>query len=108
MIFKGPFGALSFYVSDYLMIICKHCLISGHVQGVVFRASTARRALELSVTGYAKNLPDGRVEVLACGEPAAVDALCEWLRRGPPAARVSDVVIRAVECIDVPRVFAIS
>ncbi|MHB8405773.1 MAG: acylphosphatase [Gammaproteobacteria bacterium] len=87
------------------MIICKHCLISGRVQGVVFRASTARRALELSVTGYAKNLPDGRVEVLACGEPAAVDALCEWLRRGPPAARVSDVVIRDVECKEIPREF---
>ncbi|HVC37203.1 MAG TPA: acylphosphatase [Gammaproteobacteria bacterium] len=90
------------------MIICKHCFISGRVQGVVFRASAARRAIELKVTGYAKNLPDGRVEVLACGEPVAVDALCNWLRQGPPAARVSDVVIREVECTDVPRVFAIN
>lgn len=89
------------------MTVCKHCLVSGRVQGVVFRASAARRALELNVTGYAKNLPDGRVEVLACGDVAAVDALCDWLRQGPPAARVSEVVIREVECLDFPKLFTI-
>lgn len=89
------------------MTICKHCFISGRVQGVFFRASTARRAVELKLTGYAKNLPDGRVEVLACGEPVAVDALCEWLRQGPSAAQVSQVVIREIECAAIPKVFAV-
>ncbi|HVA55319.1 MAG TPA: acylphosphatase [Gammaproteobacteria bacterium] len=89
------------------MTICKHCFIYGRVHGVFFRASTARRAAELKLTGYAKNLPDGRVEVLVCGEPAAVDALCDWLREGPPTARVTKVVIREAECAAIPKEFAV-
>jgi acylphosphatase len=65
--------------------------VSGRVQGVFYRASTRQRAQELGCRGYARNLPDGRVEVLAVGEPAAVHALIEWLRQGPPAAHVTDV-----------------
>ncbi|MDE2109146.1 MAG: acylphosphatase, partial [Gammaproteobacteria bacterium] len=57
------------------------------------------------LTGYAQNLPDGRVEVLACGEPLAVEALCDWLWQGPPAAKVSEVVVREVECTEVPSEF---
>lgn len=87
------------------MTVCKHCFVSGRVQGVFYRASTGERARALGVTGYAKNLPDGRVEVLACGEPAAVDALCDWLWQGPPAARVSEVVVREVECAEIPGEF---
>jgi acylphosphatase len=87
------------------MSICKHCFVSGRVQGVFFRTSTAKHALELNVTGYAKNLPDGRVEVLACGETGAVNALCDWLWEGPPAAHVNDVMINAVECLETPRTF---
>ncbi|MGH8379031.1 MAG: acylphosphatase, partial [Gammaproteobacteria bacterium] len=84
------------------MTICKHCFVTGRVQGVFFRASAARRAHELNITGYAINLPDGRVEVLACGEAEAVKGFCDWLRQGPPAARVSEVVVREVQCLDVP------
>lgn len=65
--------------------------MSGRVQGVFYRASTRERAQQLGCRGYARNLADGRVEVLAVGEPAAVDALVEWLWHGPPAARVQDV-----------------
>jgi len=61
------------------------------VQGVFYRASTRQRAQELGCRGYAHSLPDGRVEVLAVGEPAAVHALVEWLRQGPPAAHVTEV-----------------
>jgi acylphosphatase len=61
------------------------------VQGVAFRAHTRRQALALGLTGYARNLPDGRVEVLAVGAFAALDALERWLWQGPPAARVADV-----------------
>ena len=84
------------------MIVCKHCFVSGRVQGVFYRASAGERARTLKVTGYAKNLPDGRVEVLICGEPAAVEALCNWLWQGPPAAKVSEVVVRTVECAEIP------
>jgi acylphosphatase len=71
-------------------IIARRCFVSGRVQGVFYRASTRQRAQELGCGGYAHNLPDGRVEVLAVGEPAAVHALVEWLREGPPAAHVTD------------------
>ncbi|HEX7325750.1 MAG TPA: acylphosphatase [Rhodanobacteraceae bacterium] len=71
-------------------------LISGKVQGVYFRASTRDRALRLGITGYAKNLADGRVEVVAGGTPEALDALERWLQHGPPAARVAAVVRKDV------------
>ncbi len=70
---------------------CARFLISGRVQGVFYRASTREEALRLGLSGSAVNLPDGRVEVLAEGEPAALDALEQWLHGGPPAARVDGV-----------------
>lgn len=75
----------------------RRCVVSGRVQGVFYRGATQRKARELDVTGYARNLPDGRVEVLACGDPAAVAALCDWLWQGPPHAEVTDVVCESVE-----------
>jgi acylphosphatase len=72
-------------------LVARRCYISGRVQGVFFRAATRQRAFQLGVTGHAKNLADGRVEVLACGEPQAVTQLCEWLWQGPPSAKVTQV-----------------
>lgn len=66
-------------------------LVSGHVQGVFFRASTRTRAQELGLHGYAMNLADGRVEVVASGGDEALEQLAQWLRRGPPSARVDGV-----------------
>ena len=66
-------------------------IVSGRVQGVFYRASTREQALALGLTGHARNLPDGRVEVLTSGSAAALDALEGWLRQGPPAARVEAV-----------------
>jgi acylphosphatase len=77
-------------------IIARRCYVSGRVQGVFYRASTSQRAQTLGCRGYARNLADGRVEVLAVGDPAAVNALVEWLWQGPPAAHVADV-----QCTDV-------
>ncbi|KAB2926257.1 MAG: acylphosphatase [Candidatus Contendobacter sp.] len=71
--------------------LCLRCYVSGRVQGVGFRYATAEKALNLGVTGYVRNLPDRRVEVLACGEERAVNALRNWLWQGPQLARVSDV-----------------
>jgi acylphosphatase len=67
-------------------------LVSGRVQGVFFRASTRVEAERLGLMGTAKNLDDGRVEVVASGSDTALDALEKWLRRGPPSARVESVV----------------
>lgn len=65
--------------------------VSGKVQGVFYRASTVRVAEQLKLRGFARNLPDGRVEVLALGDAASLDALLKWLRQGPPLARVTEV-----------------
>ncbi len=68
---------------------CRRCYVSGRVQGVGFRASTHQQGRALGIAVRASNLPDGRVEVVARGDDAALDALCEWLRRGPRFARVT-------------------
>jgi acylphosphatase len=82
-------------------IIARRCFVSGRVQGVFYRASTRQRAQELGCRGYARNLSDGRVEVLAIGEPAAVHALVEWLRQGPPAAHVTEVKCAEVQLTEI-------
>lgn len=66
--------------------------VSGRVQGVAFRAHTRAQALALGLRGHARNLADGRVEVLAVGDADAIERLAEWLRHGPPLAWVDDVV----------------
>jgi len=65
--------------------------IKGRVQGVFFRDSTRRVAQSLGLTGFAINLSDGNVEVLACGEADAINALAAWLQDGPRMAEVSEV-----------------
>ena len=66
--------------------------VSGRVQGVGFRDATQREARRLGIcAGWARNLADGDVDVCARGPAAAVDALGQWLRRGPAMARVSQV-----------------
>ena len=72
-------------------ILAARFLVAGRVQGVFFRASAAREASRLGVHGYANNLADGRVEVLAVGVADAIAKLEEWLRVGPPSARVDTV-----------------
>ncbi len=68
------------------------CLVSGRVQGVFFRANTRQQAEQLNLTGYAHNLPDGRVEVIASGEQQALEMLKIWLSQGPELADVIEVV----------------
>jgi acylphosphatase len=77
-------------------MLCTRCLVSGRVQGVFYRASVQQRAQELGVRGYARNLPDGRVEVLACGEPASVEAFVGWLWTGSSASKVTGVEVAEV------------
>ena len=63
-------------------------IVHGRVQGVAFRHYTCRRAQELKVTGWVRNLPDGAVEALFEGDDGAVSDMVKWCRNGPPAAAV--------------------
>jgi acylphosphatase len=66
--------------------------VTGIVQGVGYRWTAAREAQRRGLRGFVRNLPDGRVELLAEGERAQVESLLAWCWSGPPAARVSGVV----------------
>jgi acylphosphatase len=66
-------------------------VVSGQVQGVGFRRFVQRKARDLGLAGYAANLPDGRVEVVAEGDEAVMGHLEKWLHRGPSLARVTQV-----------------
>ncbi|WP_326541616.1 acylphosphatase [Pseudorhodoferax sp.] len=68
-----------------------HLSISGHVQGVYYRASMAEQARALGVRGWVRNRHDGRVEALVQAAPEVLETLLAWCRRGPPAARVDGV-----------------
>ena len=83
------------------MRVAKRCFVAGRVQGVYYRASTQQKARELGVIGYAKNLPDRRVEVLAIGNAGAVEALVKWLWQGSPPSHVTTVVVNDVALSEV-------
>lgn len=74
-----------------------HALVRGTVQGVGFRAWTQRAASQLGLTGWVRNLDDGRVEAWLEGEEADLRAMVEQLESGPETARVEDVEVRPVE-----------
>lgn len=71
------------------MRVRAHMFIIGRVQGVFFRSETRREARRYSVTGWVRNLPDGRVEAVFEGEKEGVEKLIEFCKRGPPGARVT-------------------
>jgi acylphosphatase len=70
-----------------------HVAVSGRVQGVYFRANTRERAQALGLSGWVRNLPDGRVEIVAEGEEERLSQFLSWVRVGPPAARVEQVEV---------------
>lgn len=72
-------------------------MVTGRVQGVFFRASALEQAQSLGVKGAVRNLPDGSVEIIARGDPGAVEALVRWAHRGPPDADVHSVHISEME-----------
>lgn len=69
-----------------------HAYISGRVQGVFFRAATQRAAMDFNITGWVRNIADGRVEAVFEGEDENVDKMLAWCHEGPPAARVEKVL----------------
>jgi acylphosphatase len=76
---------------------CRRLLISGRVQGVWFRESMRIQAEEIGITGWVRNLNDGRVEAVICGPLDKIDVLIAWARKGPRLAHVVDVEITSAE-----------
>ncbi len=74
-----------------------HVYISGRVQGVLFRAYTRDEARRLNLTGWVRNLADGRVEAVFEGDESALDAMISWCRKGSPYSKVEDVEVRQEE-----------
>lgn len=72
---------------------CAHLMVSGRVQGVFFRDNTRKKALQLGLKGYAKNLPDGNVEIVAQGSEEKLDELIAFVRKGPGISRVTDIKV---------------
>ena len=71
----------------------RYIIVHGRVQGVNFRYFTQQNAIKLGIQGYVKNLPDGRVEIVAEGDKATLDRFVAILWKGPPAARVEEVKV---------------
>jgi len=78
-----------------MALTCKRCLIDGRVQGVFYRASTHKKAIETGVTGWVRNLPDGKVEALIQGDAEQVDRMLDWFWQGPSYSHVT-----SVQCYD--------
>jgi acylphosphatase len=76
-----------------IALIAKRFYVSGRVQGVFFRASTRAQATQLGIEGWALNMDDGRVEVLAVGPEPQLDSLAAWLAVGPSGAQVAAVEV---------------
>ncbi len=74
-----------------------HLFVTGRVQGVWYRVSTREQACSLGLTGWVRNLRDGRVEILAEGSREDLDALVRWAHEGPAAAQVADVAVSWAE-----------
>jgi len=85
----------------------KHYLIAGLVQGVSYRISSQKKALELGLTGWVRNLGDSRVELVASGTPEQLTALETWLWQGPSRAKVTHVDATVVS-LELPGGFAVA
>jgi acylphosphatase len=84
-----------------------HVYISGRVQGVFFRAETQRTAKGFNLTGWVRNVPDGRVEALFEGDDTNVDKMLAWCHIGPPTAKVTEVLTEEEPCSGEFRDFSI-
>ena len=76
-------------------------LVSGRVQGVYFRMFTQNKAKQFGIKGYARNLPDGRVEIIAEADNNSIEKLIQWCHKGPVTARVDHVEMTELESDEV-------
>ncbi len=79
-----------------LILSAVHLVVQGRVQGVWFRAGTQEQALQLGLCGWAKNCPDGTVEIHAEGNKETLEQFIRWCRKGPPAAQVTHLDVEWV------------
>ena len=79
------------------MKLSLHFYVSGRVQGVFFRMHTRQQAQRYNLSGWVRNLPDGRVEGVASGDASDVKSFYAWLQQGPDLARVADVEVEELE-----------
>lgn len=77
------------YIKNMAEKVRAHIFVSGRVQGIFFRENTKRKARSLGVTGWVKNLADGRVEAIFEGDKAQVEEMINWAKKGPPGAVVN-------------------
>jgi acylphosphatase len=90
------------------MKIRTHVLVEGRVQGVFFRAETRCIAQQHNLTGWVRNLPDGRVEAVFEGEEDDVEKAVQWCHKGPPSAMVTKVAVKKEPCTGEFETFSIS
>jgi len=81
-----------------MSLVRAHIFVSGRVQGVFFRAETQRKARKFGVSGFVRNLNDGRVEIVAQGEKEEVEKLINWAEKGPFFAKVKNMQVRWEDC----------
>jgi acylphosphatase len=84
-----------------------HILVKGRVQGVFYRQSTREKAKALGLSGWVRNLPDGRVEIEASGPRTQLDALVDWSQDGPPHAAVDSIDVKWTDTEKHQGIFAI-
>jgi acylphosphatase len=84
-----------------------HLIVSGLVHGVGFRYNARRKARLSGITGFARNLSDGTVEIEAQGTPEAIERFIHWTHHGPPDAKVDSVIVNDMNCIDNELLFEI-
>jgi acylphosphatase len=72
---------------------CVQITVKGRVQGVYFRAYTQKQAIKLNLNGFVRNLPNGNVEIVACGDASALQSLVSWCHKGPLLAKVNEVIV---------------
>lgn len=89
------------------MIKAIRIYVAGRVQGVCYRASTQKQARLWQIEGWARNLDDGRVEIMAQAEDEALDQLVAWCHKGPMLAKVTSVSVESLPLADIPAGFVI-
>ena len=87
--------------------VFKRYLVSGRVQGVFYRSSAQHRASTLGLRGWVRNLADGRVECLACGEPQELEELEKWLEIGTKYAKVTNIKVVTESPMELSETFEI-